>query len=62
VIFGINGSLPRLTHLDAIAGGMVTVGGGQVQQVRAVLGQQGILWPMETRTKMNQNVNENGWT
>jgi len=34
-----------LTHLDAIAGGMVTVGGGQVQQVRAVLGQQGILWP-----------------
>ena len=40
MIFGINGSLPRLTHLDAIAGTMFSVGGRQMEQIRAVLRQQ----------------------
>ena len=57
---------------------MVTVGGGQVQQVRAVLGQQGILWwkrffeneAKSTKIWMEMNENRcwmrmnvnNGWT
>mmetsp|Transcript_23600 Transcript_23600/g.48964 ORF Transcript_23600/g.48964 Transcript_23600/m.48964 type:complete len:246 (-) Transcript_23600:404-1141(-) len=44
-----------LTHLDAIAGGMVTVGGGQVQQVRAVLGQQGIICEIGAKATGGQN-------
>ena len=36
----ISPTMPRLTHLDAIAGTMFSVGGWQVQQIRAVLRQE----------------------
>jgi hypothetical protein len=34
-------------HLDTISGGVVTVGGGKVQKVGPVLGQQGSLGDLE---------------
>ena len=40
----VHGGMGRhLAHLDAIARAVLAVGGGQVQQVGAVLGQQGVL-------------------
>ena len=58
---GTNG----LAHLDAIAGGVVPVGGGQVQEVRAVLGQQGILRQKSCRSAggmemLRKNGSEHG--
>ena len=48
----------RLAHLDAIARAVLAVGGGQVQQVGAVLGQQGVLGEVgaEATCSMNRPV------
>eukprot|EP00438_Fugacium_kawagutii_P030997 Skav203573 [mRNA] locus=scaffold3576:299476:300856:- [translate_table: standard] len=48
---GTNG----LTHLDAITSGVVTIGGGQMQQVGAVLGQQGIIGEVGAKATGGQN-------
>mmetsp|Transcript_55 Transcript_55/g.154 ORF Transcript_55/g.154 Transcript_55/m.154 type:complete len:239 (-) Transcript_55:329-1045(-) len=40
----------RLAHLDAVAGAVLTVGGGEVEQVRPICGQQGIGSEVGTET------------
>ena len=39
-----------LSHLDAVAGAVLAVGGGQMKQVRSVLCQQGIAGEVGTKT------------
>lgn len=51
------GSNQHLAHLDPIAGAVLTVGGGKMQQVRSVLCQQRIAGEVGTKTtchKRNQ--------
>mmetsp|Transcript_51518 Transcript_51518/g.84392 ORF Transcript_51518/g.84392 Transcript_51518/m.84392 type:complete len:376 (-) Transcript_51518:12-1139(-) len=42
-------------HLDTISGGVVTVGSGKVQEVRPVLGQQGIIRKVGAKAPRGQN-------
>mmetsp|Transcript_2518 Transcript_2518/g.3105 ORF Transcript_2518/g.3105 Transcript_2518/m.3105 type:complete len:347 (+) Transcript_2518:291-1331(+) len=54
--FQVNASCTNgLAHLDAITRGVVPIGGGQVQQVRAVCGQQGVRTEVGTKTTRSQN-------
>mmetsp|Transcript_70927 Transcript_70927/g.188595 ORF Transcript_70927/g.188595 Transcript_70927/m.188595 type:complete len:403 (+) Transcript_70927:249-1457(+) len=44
-----------LTHLDAVAGAVLAVGGGQVHEVRAVLRQEGLLGEVGTEAAARQD-------
>mmetsp|Transcript_2519 Transcript_2519/g.3109 ORF Transcript_2519/g.3109 Transcript_2519/m.3109 type:complete len:347 (+) Transcript_2519:291-1331(+) len=52
----VNGrSTNGFAHLDGVTCAVLTVGGGQVQQVRAVRGQQGVGTEVGTKTARSQN-------